>query len=270
MKRSPKSWETEKQTLKPMSRNILLRLAYDGTDFCGYQVQAKGERTVQGVLESALKAMHGRKVTTYAAGRTDSGVHADAQYVNFRTNLETIPPEKFFLALNQHLPADLKAQSSREVPEDFHARYSALSRSYRYFTLVSPTPVPKYRNYAHRVPEMPEVGGLQREAQTLIGSHDFTSFAAAGQATETNVRQVTAARFTWEPPFVVFSITANGFLWKMVRSIVGTLLERERGRSRGEQGLPELSALLEARDRTRAGATAPPQGLFLTNVEYDV
>lgn len=253
-----------------MSRNILLRLAYDGTDFKGYQIQAKGERTVQGVLESALERMHNRKVTVYAAGRTDSGVHADAQYVNFQSDLETIPADKFLFALNQHLPPDLKAQSSREVPVGFHARYSALSRSYRYYTLISPTPVPKYRKYAHRVPEMPELERLQEEAQALLGSQDFTTFAAAGQATETNVREVRVARFTWEPPFVVFSITANGFLWKMVRSIVGTLLERERNRRRGELELPELSALLEARDRTLAGATAPPQGLFLTDVEYDV
>lgn len=253
-----------------MSRNILLRLAYDGTEFNGYQVQAKGERTVQGVLEEALRAMHGRQVTTYAAGRTDSKVHADAQYVNFQTDLDTVPAEKFHLALNRYLPPDLKGQGSREVPESFHARFSALSRSYEYYTLVCETPVPKYRNYAHRVAEMPEVERLDEEAQALLGSHDFTTFAAVRQETETNVREVRAARFTWEPPFVVFSITANGFLWKMVRSIVGSLLDRDREKSRGGGALPALSDMLEARDRRLAGATAPPQGLFLTDVEYDV
>jgi tRNA pseudouridine38-40 synthase len=251
-----------------MSRNILLRLAYDGTDFSGYQLQAKGERTVQGVLEGALRRMHGKKVTTYAAGRTDSGVHADAQFVNFQTHLGSIPPEKFHLALNRYLPPDLKGQSSREVPQDFHARFSALSRSYRYYTLVCETPVPKYRNYAHRISDMPEVERLDEEARALLGSHDFTTFAAAGQATGTNVREVRAAGFTWEPPFVVFSIRANGFLWKMVRSIVGTLLEGDR--RRGDATLPWIPALLKARDRNLAGVTAPPQGLFLTDVEYDV
>lgn len=270
MRRSPKSSETERRTPKLMSRNILLRLAYDGTDFNGYQVQGKGERTVQGVLEEALRRLHGRNVTSYAAGRTDSRVHADAQYVNFHSDLESIPSERFYLALNRQLPADLKAQESREVPERFHARFSALSRSYRYYTLISATPVPKYRNYAHRLGEQPDLDRLNEEARALVGTHDFTTFAAAGQATETNLREVREARFTWEPPFVVFSIRANGFLWKMVRSIVGTILERERERWRGGAELPPLSALIEARDRALAGVTAPPQGLFLTDVEYDV
>jgi len=256
-----------------MSRNILLRLAYDGTEFHGYQLQAKGERTVQGVLEAALERMHGGQVRVCGAGRTDAGVHADAQYVTFRTDLETIPPENFVHALNRYLPPDLKGQESREVPNDFHARYSAKSRSYRYFVLVASMPVPKYRNYAHRVSDMPDIELLNQDAAALVGEHDFTTFAAAGQSSDSNVREVSSARFTWEPPFVVFSITANGFLWKQVRSLVGTLLDADRVRRRGPDkgaGAPlTVKGLLEARDRSLAGPTAPPQGLFLTDVTYD-
>ncbi len=259
-----------------MSRNILLRIAYDGTEFNGYQIQAKGERTVQGVLEAALSEMHGHEVRVRAAGRTDSGVHADAQYVNFYSDLDTIPAEKFVLAVNRYLPPDLKGQESREVPREFHARFSAKSRAYRYFVLVAPMPVPKYRNYAYRISETPDLEGLNRDASALLGEHDFTTFAAVGQGTESNVREVQNARFTWEPPFVVFSIRANGFLWKQVRSIVGTLLDRDRDRRGGAPGasggraLPSVEELLKARDRNLAGPTAPPQGLFLTDVTYDV
>ncbi|MFP4425199.1 MAG: tRNA pseudouridine(38-40) synthase TruA [Spirochaetaceae bacterium] len=259
-----------------MSRNILLRIAYDGTEFNGYQLQAKGERTVQGVLEAALSEMHGREVRVHAAGRTDSGVHADAQYVNFRSDLDTVPPEKFVLALNRYLPPDLKGQESREVPEGFHARFSAKRRSYRYYVLVAPMPVPKYRNYAYRISRMPDLAALNRDASALLGEHDFTTFAAAGEGTESKVREVYEARFTWEPPFVVFSITANGFLWKQVRSTVGTILGRDRDRRDGVAGtpggvkLPTVEELLTARDRSLAGPTAPPQGLFLTDVTYDV
>lgn len=253
-----------------MSRNILVHLAYDGTDFSGYQIQARGERTVQGTVEHALERMHGRRIVTYAAGRTDAGVHADAQFVNFDSDLTTIPPEKFYLALNRELPPDCKAQSSREVGPEFHARYSATTRSYRYVLLPSPTPIPKYRNYSYRLSWMPELERLNDEAREFTGSKDFATFAAAGGSSESTVREVIEARFTREPPFVVFSIRANGFLWKMVRSILGTLLEREEMRRRG--GEPELSIgdLIARRDRSLAGPTAPPQGLFLTEVTYDV
>ncbi|MFW6328594.1 MAG: tRNA pseudouridine(38-40) synthase TruA [Alkalispirochaetaceae bacterium] len=253
-----------------MSRNILVHLAYDGTDFRGYQIQAKGERTVQGVVEAALARLHGHPVTTCAAGRTDSGVHADAQYINFETDLDNIPGETFYLALNRELPPDCKGQSSREVEDSFHARFSAVERGYRYYTLISATPVPKYRNYAHRLSWMPDLDALNQEAGELLGSHDFALFAAAGGSGESTVREVRAATFTWEPPFVVFSIRANGFLRKMVRSVLGTLLDREDLRRRGAAARHSITELLEIGDRRLAGPTAPPEGLFLTDVRYDV
>lgn len=250
-------------------RNILLRLAYDGTDFNGYQVQAQGERTVQGVLDMALAKLHGHSVTSVAAGRTDSGVHADSQCVSFYSDRDGIPEEKFTAALNRLLPPDLKVQQSREVPETFHARYSATYRGYRYYVLVSQVPVPKYRNYSWRVRAPLTIDRLNEDSHALVGERDFTTFAAAGQSQESNVRTVYRALFTWEPPFVVFSIEANGFLWKMVRSIVGTMVERESARLRCETVELSVEEILERRKRDLAGVTAPPQGLFLTEVGYD-
>lgn len=250
-------------------RNILLRLAYDGSDFNGYQIQAQGERTVQGVLERALERVHGHPVSTVAAGRTDAGVHADAQFVSFFSDLPGVPEERFALALNRHLPADLKVQESRVVPESFHARYSATFRGYRYYLLPAPVPIPKHRRFSWRISEKPDLRRLNRDAEALVGEHDFTTFAAVGQKVEHNIRVVHHARFTEEPPFVVFSIRANGFLWKMVRSMVGTMVDREIGRRRHEPPVDSMETVLLRQDRDAAGTTAPPQGLFLTEVGYD-
>lgn len=247
---------------------ILLRIAYDGTDFAGYQIQNR-ERTVQGVLEDALTRLHRHPVRTVCAGRTDSGVHAVGQHVSFKSDHGGIAPEAFAPALNSVLPPDISVVHSRAVPAGFHAQYDARRRHYRYYLYAAPAILPHRRRYAWRIPEMPHVERLNRDAEALVGEHDFTTFAVAGEDHQSMVRHVYYARFSAANDTVVFEIGATGFLRRMVRSLVGTLVERERNRLRGAAEDSTMAALIESRCRASAGTTAPPWGLFLHDVEYD-
>lgn len=248
---------------------ILICLAYDGTDFAGYQVQ-RGVRTVQGVLEAALAQLHGHPVGTICAGRTDAGVHALGQYVSFETDHGGIPPVSFAPALNSVLPPDLSVLHSRRVPAGFHARYDARQRHYRYYLYVSPVILPHRRRYAWRIPEMPDRERLNREASALVGSHDFRVFATAGEEQGSTVRELRYARFVHHEDTLVFEIGASGFLRRMVRSILGTLMERERMRLRAVPVEGTMEDLLASGRREAAGTTAPPWGLFLHHVDYDL
>lgn len=251
-----------------MTRRILIRLAYDGGDFLGYQIQQTG-RTVQGVLEEALAAIHDHPVSTVAAGRTDAGVHACGQYVSFTSDRDSIPAHSFAAAINGALPRDVRVLESREVREDFHARYDAIARHYRYHLYYAPVFLPYRRGYAWRVGHEPDLDRLNREAAQLVGEHDFAAFAMGGESEESTVRRVLYAHFRRvAADDIEFGIGANGFLRRMVRSILGTLIEREMERARGGRPTPDLATILASRDRRLAGTSAPPQGLFLYDVEY--
>ncbi|NBC29825.1 MAG: tRNA pseudouridine(38-40) synthase TruA [Spirochaetes bacterium] len=251
-------------------RNVRLTLSYDGSNFNGWQIQARG-RTVQGVLESALAEIHGERVPVVAAGRTDSGVHALAQVVNFKTAHPSIPTGKFREALNSLLPLDVRVHESREVPEGFHARYSARLREYRYYLLATHAAPGHQHPYCHRVKGPLEVRLLNRMSAALLGEQDFATFAAGGAAADENtVRVVHAASFYPAGPFICFRVVANGFLWKMVRSIVGTLLATaDADCPGGADPVRVFHDAVAARDRSRAGTTAPARGLFLQRVTYD-
>lgn len=247
------------------SRNILIDLAYDGSGFHGWQIQSR-ERTVQGELERALHELHGGRVVVHAAGRTDSGVHADQQRANFHSEMASIPAERFRDAINSRLPLDIRVLASREVPHGFHARYDALSRTYLYYLLVSPVQLPRHRNYCHRINRTPQTRLLNRMAAHLIGEHDFASFGMSPRDGGHCVRRVAEAAFFPQPPFLVFRISANAFLWKMVRTVVGTLLACEAcGAACAEAAFVDI---LQARDRGRAQLAAPGRGLFLHKVRY--
>jgi tRNA pseudouridine38-40 synthase len=249
-------------------RTILARVAYDGTDFAGYQSQ-KRERTVQSVLEKALAELHGHPVPTVVAGRTDAGVHATGQYVSFVSDHDGIPVDQFGAAIMSRLPRDVTILATRVVPEGFHARFDAKSRHYRYHIALARVLPPHRRLYVWRVPDPLEVDRINRDAAALVGEHDFTTFASRRADQRTMVRRVLYADMTRRGDELEFAIGANGFLWRMVRSLVGTLVARERLRLRGEEPPLSMARLLEARDRSLAGTTAPATGLFLHDVEYE-
>lgn len=245
------------------TRNIRAVLSYDGTDFCGWQSQASG-RTVQGAVESALERLHGERVAVRVAGRTDSGVHAAGQVVNFKSD-SSIPAERFVQAMNQHLPPDVRILKSEIVNDDFDARFDAKIRVYKYYFSGGIVRDPSRGRYSWFLPGAPDVVRLNRYASALVGTHDFSTFAAAGDTSNSRVREVFSAGFFVEGGRLVFKIAANAFLYRMVRSLVGTMIELER------QGFGpvEMRRRLEARERGVCGQTAPPWGLFLHKVIYD-
>ncbi|AEJ62133.1 tRNA pseudouridine synthase A [Spirochaeta thermophila DSM 6578] len=245
-------------------RNIKVVLAYDGTDFVGWQRQPNG-RSVQGVVEDALARMHKHPVHVHAAGRTDSGVHAVGQCINFITDIDSLPVEKFALALNSFLPRDVKALQAEEVPPDFHARYSAVRREYRYYVFSSPSPYPHLRRYSLWVNRLPDVRLLNAYASCIVGEHDFSSFCSPSDPSPSKVRLIHTASWFPEGARLVFRIVGNAFLWRMVRALVGTMLDLEK-----QKADPEMMwKILEARDRSAASDSAPAWGLFLHEVQYE-
>ncbi len=250
-------------------KNILLTVSYDGTDFCGWQRQdgnsKKNVRTVQGELEGALQKMLKQPVQVHGSGRTDSGVHALAQAANFVSPYDSIPIEKYVPALNGILPKDIRIVSSQEVSQDFHARFSAVCRTYRYFIHCGVTPFAHEARYVWAIHHRPDISVLNEMASCLKGEIDCTTFAAAADSSLSKHRYLEKAAFHEDGEKLVFEIAANAFLWKMVRSIVGSLIYYERqGRN------PAFFAdVLASCDRRLAGPTAPPTGLFLWNVSFE-
>ncbi len=245
-------------------RTIRLDLSYDGTDFSGWQRQ-QDARSVQEVLEAALAKMHGHPVAVTGAGRTDAGVHAARQVVHFRTDIASIPAERFRPALDRLLPRDVRVLSAVEADPDFHARYDARSRSYRYFIDTQAYCPPWRARYAWHLRRVPDPGRLQAMARALRGELDFTTYSSAKDPAENRSRYVHRASWRAEGDgILVFEVEANAFLWRMVRSLVGSMIELEASGGGGD----EFRAALESRDRSRAGATAPARGLFLWNVDY--
>ncbi len=245
-------------------RNIKLTVAYDGTDFLGWQLQKKG-RTVQGVMQDGLGRMHGHPVHVLAAGRTDSGVHATGQVANFHTDIDSIAPGRFRDAVNAYLPKDVRVLASEEVDARFHSRRSARFRMYRYYIVNGPVLLPHLRNFRHWVKRPLDMKRLNEMAAVLVGEHDFSCFSALGDANVSKVRRVLVSSFHAEEDTLVYTIAATSFLWKMVRTVMGTFLMLE------EQGLgaADLGRIIESGYRANAGATAPARGLFLERVLYE-
>jgi tRNA pseudouridine38-40 synthase len=234
---------------------------YDGTDYLGFQVQAQG-RTVQGEIEGTLAAVTQERIRIIGAGRTDSGVHAQGQVIAFSTAWRH-PVEELQRALNAVLPADIAVHELRPVARGFHPRFDAVGREYRYTILNQPLRSPLARRFAYHFSRPLDVAAMNEAAGILVGSHDFASFGRAPQGDNT-VRQVYRALWTPEEPFVYFDIVANAFLYRMVRSLVGTLLLV----GTGELSSDGLEEILQAADRDRAGQVAPAHGLCLMKVNY--
>ena len=244
-------------------RNIKLTLAYDGTDFYGWQRQ-EATRTVQETIEDALERIHKRPVTLTGSGRTDTGVHAAAQTANFYTSIKTMAPGRFVPALNSLLPHDVRVLEATETCANFHARFDARLRTYRYYFITCQEALPWELRYAWRLGRQPDIVKLNELARIFRGEMDFTAFAVPGDKSRSRHRFVSSASFFFEGGRLVFEITANAFLWKMVRSIAGTLVRWE-GKGLGSGYLQEV---IQSRDRALTGPTAPPQGLFLWKIDY--
>lgn len=243
---------------------IALGIEYDGSAFSGWQTQLNPHlRTVQESLEQALSAVADHAVTVYCAGRTDTGVHASGQVVHFDTPAER-PLKAWVLGGNSNLLPQIAVQWAQQVPSDFHARFSALSRRYRYVICNSPVRPALHHQFLthHRYPLDAEA--MHAAGQHLLGEHDFTSFRAMACQSRTPMRNVTELLVRRAGEYVVVEIEANAFLLHMVRNIVGTLLEVGEGK-RPSQWAAELLAF---RDRTLAAPTAPPNGLSLIRVRY--
>ncbi|MEJ2007859.1 MAG: tRNA pseudouridine(38-40) synthase TruA [Acidobacteriota bacterium] len=253
-------------------RNLRLLIAYDGADFHGWQRQPH-KPTIQEVLETRIAEITGEPVKLYASGRTDAGVHAAGQVANFKTACP-IPCANLVRALNDTLPTAIRVRKAREVKATFHARYSAKSKTYRYRILQAPVCPPFLARYVYHYPYALKSGRMAKAARLLEGEHDFTSFAGANGGDESgrekredsNVRRIFKSRIRMrkELSLLVYEIRGSGFLHHMVRNIVGTLLEVGNGKLSSE----DIPSVLEARDRSKAGPTAPASGLCLVRVEY--
>jgi tRNA pseudouridine38-40 synthase len=249
-------------------RSIRLVLAYDGSGYSGWQRQ-KNARSVQEELEKALAKMHGHEVRVTGAGRTDSGVHAMGQTAGFETDIASIQPDKFVPALNHLLPKDIRILDAKEAPPDFHARFDASLRRYRYFIIPGGTPDPFTLRYAFHVNHVPSLEKLNAMASEILGERDFTTFSSAQDKSLSKNRFIQESSFWFEGSKLIYQIAGNAFLWRMVRSLVGTMLFFEPSLSSPGEAAEFMGKILESKDRIRAGPTAPPYGLFLWSVEYE-
>ena len=238
-------------------------LAYDGTDFVGWQRQAEGV-SIQGVLEDALREFDRSDVPVTGAGRTDAGVHALGQVAGF-TLARDFASEIVVRALNAKLPETVRVLSAEEAPASFHARFDARSKTYRYRIWNGDVLTPFERRYAWHVPAALDVDAMDAAARLLEGTHDFAAFQAGGSDVATTVRTIGQSTIRHSPSAMIeYDVTANGFLRHMVRAIVGTLVEIGRGR----RPPGWMRDVLASRDRSAAGRTSPARGLFLERVEY--
>ena len=242
--------------------NYRITIAYDGTDYQGWQMQANAP-TIQGVITAALGRLEGRPVTVYGAGRTDSGVHAEGQVASFRLTRER-SPEELRRAMNGNLPPNIRVLEAATVADNFHARSDARSKTYRYQIYTAEVMNPLLARYAWHYHYALDAERLAEDGRALLGTHDFTAFTVASCETKTRVRTLTDFRLEVNGPLWSLYFTADGFLRYMVRTMVGSLLEANRGRLKAAS----IAKLIESRDRTLIGACAPAKGLTLMKVEY--
>lgn len=257
-------------------KNILLTISYDGTDFCGWQRQdANGvknvRRTVQGELECAIEKLVGFETPLCGSGRTDSGVHAEGQAAHFFSPIDSFPVKNYIRALNAILPRDIRIVNAEERPMHFNARFNATSRVYRYFMYVGEDADALINRFAWCIHFCPNIDALNEMAAFLKGEMDFDAFSASGDKSPSKKRYIERAQFFYERFFpsgkeaLVFEIEANAFLWKMVRSITGTLMNLAR-----VNAAPSVfKKVLDGKNHKDAGPTAPPTGLFLYKVNFD-
>lgn len=243
-------------------RRIKLVVAYDGTDYCGFQVQNNGP-TIEGELNRVLSELFGEDIRVIGASRTDSGVHAYCNVAVFDTEAR-MPAKKMIYAINQRLPEDIRVQSSCEVAPNFHPRHTDTRKTYEYHIYNAPVQNPMKRRFALWNYHNLDVNRMKEAATYLVGEHDFKSFCSADSQVESTVRTIYDLSVTQNGEDIVISVSGNGFLYNMVRIIAGTLLEAGKGKIEPNA----MGTILEARDRQAAGPTAPAHGLTLVKYEF--
>ncbi len=247
-----------------MKRNIKLIIEYVGTNYHGWQSQiGSGNPTIQDALEHAISALAPEDGKTCSSGRTDAGVHALGHVANFKTG-HGMPPAAWAPALNHLLPHDIRVLEAGEVPLDFHARFSASGKSYKYLILNRRAPSALYRDRAWHIPQKLNLTAMRRAGAHLLGTHDFSAFRSSGCGAKTPVRNLRALTIKKSGDFVEVVLDADAFLMHMARNIVGTLAEAGRGAYPGDA----VRQMLLSRDRSEAGRTAPAHGLYLVKVNY--
>ncbi|KPA09800.1 tRNA pseudouridine synthase A [Candidatus Magnetomorum sp. HK-1] len=252
-----------KQNLDIRYKNIKIVIEYDGTQYSGWQRQLDCP-SIQGIIESAIYKMTGQKVTLNGSGRTDAGVHAWKQVANFRCHTR-LTPKIFQNGLNSLLPRDIAIHSCFEVPTKFHARYDVKSKIYRYYIGQRPQKMALFNQYCWHIPQKLSLSDMQKACAYFKGKHDFKSFEGSGSPRSTSVRNIFQSELKLnENQYIIYEIEADGFLRFMVRNIVGTLVEIGKKRMKAD----DIPDILQAKDRNKAGPTAPPFGLFLIEVKY--
>ena len=244
-------------------RRIKLVVAYDGTNYCGWQVQPNGT-SIQTVLQAAIEDLVGEKILLTGASRTDSGVHALGQVAVFDTNKDTIADWKFAMAINQRLPKDIVVQSSEVVADDFHPRYCDTQKTYKYKILNRRFALPNERFDSYFVPQKIDYEAMCEASKVLIGTHDFHNFCSLKTNVESTVRTIYALDFEKSGDMITMTITGNGFLYNMVRIITGALLKV----GFGQKTAKDLEYALNCEERLIVGPTAPAHGLTLTEIRY--
>ena len=243
-------------------RNIKLIVEYDGTKFNGWQKQPD-KLNIQGEIEKAISEITGEDIELIGSGRTDAGVHSLGQTANFKTN-SNIPIEKFAIAINSRLKKSIVIKSAEEVEENFHSRYSVKSKTYRYIINNSEQGTAIYRNLEVHVPMKLDVSLMKEAIKYFEGEHDFKAFKASGTSSKSSVRTIYKGEIRREGERIIIELTGNGFLYNMVRIIVGTLVDVGLGKIKPEN----IKSRIEAENRENAGKTFPAHGLYLLKVEY--
>ena len=243
-------------------KRVMLTVAYDGTDYCGWQVQSNGN-TIEAELNKHLSALLKENIIVSGASRTDSGVHALCNLAIFDTEAR-MPADKISYALNQRLPEDIRIQKSEEVEQSFHPRFVNTKKTYEYRIYNYAFPNPVYRLYSHFSYQAYNIDNMKEAASYLIGEHDFKSFCAQGSQVETTVRTIYSCEVRKEDRMIVIRVCGSGFLYNMVRIIAGTLMQA----GDGTMNPLDMTKVLEKKDRTFAGPTAPAKGLMLVDYEF--
>ena len=242
-------------------RNIKITIQYNGKNYCGWQKQ-NNSPGIQGTIEKAIFDITREEVKITGSGRTDAGVHALGQVANFKTNSQ-IPVDRIPNALNAKLPKDISIVKAEEVDEDFHSRYSAKKKTYRYQIYNSQYRSPIYADISYPVKYDLDIDKMKKEAKSLIGTYDFKGFMSSGSSVIDTVRTIYNIEVSKSEDLIIIEIEGNGFLYNMVRIIAGTLVDIGRGRI-----TENMSTIIESKSRSMAGHTAPAHGLFLKKVDY--